>query len=265
MKTLHQFLRESSDQPIDYRHYPLESKFKHFNQIYFDGQIPDIPVKFGKTPKGTGGVCRIKTRMPGNLRVFKFATMKAPEEIILSDHNIVISHEIPVRREMKWDLLLLHEMIHAWLNAERFIWDNHGPLFIRKAHEVGQKYGHPVPLTDANDAEETAQIVGKPCVAVIFVNHREVVYALLTANWKDKANELKAHIMDREGTYWDNINAYYVPSCVKATLAKLNRTLPLDKFKFRNKEAVDELIGETKTGTVLFTLDMVALKKQYFG
>lgn len=263
MKTLNQFLHESSDQLIDFKQYPLEAKFKHFNQMYFNGDIPDIPVKFGKAPKGTGGVTRAKTVIPAGTRVFKLATLKQ-EEATVKDLNIIISNEIPARREIRWDLILLHEMIHAWLMDQKYIWDNHGPLFIKLAHHISQKLGHTIPLTDKMDAEESSQIVGKPAVVVIYVNSREVVYALATPNWKDKANELKELLYHREHSF-DQVTAFYVPSCVKATSYKLNRNYPFDRYRLQSKDAVDSMMGECKAGTLLFTLDFAAMKKNIFG
>ena len=154
MKSLKQFLKE------DALKLDLTSIFHKLNGTMFGhldgGALPNnIPIVYGKLPKGVVGQTLAQSMKGSGGKVFVPGTLK----IIIAD----LSFE-----ESKLKQVVAHELIHAYLMFNNNFQDNHGPVFKKMANDLSRKLGFEIPLSHSFSADELAEFEIKPVCALIF-------------------------------------------------------------------------------------------------
>jgi hypothetical protein len=96
----------------------LETLHRELNARHFDGALGEIPVRLSARMRNRLGELEVDLKTGG------------PNEIVISRRHIAQHPWSEVEHT------LLHEMVHQW-QAETGISVDHGPLFRRKAREVG--------------------------------------------------------------------------------------------------------------------------------
>ena len=129
--------------------YDIQKKYQEFNNKYFSGELPDIPISW-TTRKGVGGLVTFKVRAkPG------FASRRKYErkdyrnyELVPDTMKMMISRSF-LRDEKSLDGILLHEMIHVYMaSIAGLVGEQHGANFMKKLRELSATTGIDIPLTD---------------------------------------------------------------------------------------------------------------------
>lgn len=258
MKSYKQFLKESDEVLISYKDYPLKEKYKTFNRLYFEGKLPDIPVEWGKTPKNASGLTTGKAEFaPGEKkpmgRMLSFVRMTGK----INHLKIVMSPQVPSRTEEKWDVLLIHEMIHVELMNQGWWYESHGMRFQRRVIELSRLSKMRIPITDLITSDQMNQVdETKPYVMLVVGDPTgPYTYGMLTPNWMKKIDELKDLLSKRYigGSRKEDISAYYVAASKIAVHHQLNRSFPPDMYRaIKYKEQLD---ADIKSGKHLFTIN----------
>ncbi len=259
-KTYRHFIREghTSDEVLPFKDYPLVKKFQLFNKLFFDSAIPNnMPVVWGKTGKAVSGTTTGKFKLaPGERKPSGSLAAYTKMNGEVYDLKITMSTAVPVRPEWKWDGILLHEMVHAYLITQGYWFENHGSRFLTKVHSVSKEFGRPVPVSDTISPEEMQHVTGKPCVLVTYIdtNRSDMQYSVLMPTWKAKANELKATLRHLWIKYDMEITAFFVPVSKLATRITLSRTLPATRYGVSDKTK-DMLLTDRKSAVQLWTMN----------
>lgn len=259
-KTYSHFIREghTSDEVLSFKDYPLVSKFHLFNKLFFDNVIPNnTPVVWGKTGKRVSGVTTGKFKLaPGERKPSGALAAMTKMNGEVYDLKITMSTEVPIRPEWKWDGILLHEMVHAYLITQGYWFENHGSRFLTKVHMVSKDFGRPVPVSDTISPEEMEHVTGKPCVLVTFIDHdrKDMQYSLLMPTWKAKAGELKATLRKLWIRYDMEITAFFIPASKLATRMTVSRTLPAARYGVSDRTK-DMLLTDKKSAVQLWTMN----------
>lgn len=109
--------------------YDLKSKYKRFNKLYFNSELPDVPIKWETSKRVVGGGA-YPLKINGDI--------VGLEKIELSQN--FYNYIIPEVIEDVYDSMLIHEMIHGWVfqNIGR-IKNVHGLEFKNKLKDILKK------------------------------------------------------------------------------------------------------------------------------
>ena len=112
----------------------LENRFKTFNDAYFGGALPPVPIKLGRAVRSIG-CCAYKKRR------------KWFGKVEYSDFRIRISTRFDLP-EQELEDTLLHEMIHyEILVNQRRDSSAHGRLFRARMREINEQYGRHIAVS----------------------------------------------------------------------------------------------------------------------
>ena len=112
----------------------LQSRFETFNDAYFEGQLPPVPLKLGRAVRSLGA-CTYKKRR----RLFR--------GVEYYDFRIRISTRFDLPEDELEDILL-HEMIHyEILVNQRKDTSAHGRLFRARMKEINERYGRHIAVS----------------------------------------------------------------------------------------------------------------------
>lgn len=112
----------------------LEKRFETFNDAYFGGALPPVPLKLGRAVRSLGS-CTYKKRR------------KWFGGIEYSDFRIRISTAFDLP-EPEWEDVLLHEMIHyEILVNQRRDTSAHGRLFRARMREINERFGRHIVIS----------------------------------------------------------------------------------------------------------------------
>ena len=107
----------------------VQARYNHWNQVVFDGKLPAVPVKWGRS-KRWGGICRgtiDRMNHTGTVRVIEVS------DFIVDDPKVI-------------DGIILHEMIHAYMYLQGK--GGHGWEFGMLRREFSTKAGMEIPATE---------------------------------------------------------------------------------------------------------------------
>lgn len=179
--------------------YDLQKKYNDFNQKFFAGELPDIPITWSNR-KGVGGLVsyRFKAK-PGTPVRQKHARRNYGDyELIPGTMKMTISRNF-LRDEGSLDGIMLHEMIHVYMaSIAGLIGEQHGPNFMKMLRELSTRSGIDIPLTD-----DTSDYVINPenkikefVVMLVRKSNGDVSYGIINKNTIMKEEALVALSLD---------------------------------------------------------------------
>jgi len=167
----------------------LKLKYAEFNELYFDGKLPVVPIIWG-TMKNSGAAVKLNVITHLGKKHYMHGTMK-----------MVFSNKYK-RSAEQLEPLLLHEMVHVHVIAiDEDVVEMHGRKFMTKLKQVSAASGVDIPLVDTTKELELSDSEAKP-VGIILRRLKsrgkiENIYAMFTA----KTLIQVAKIADMEKTF----------------------------------------------------------------
>ncbi len=149
----------------------IQHKYEEFNNRYFKGELPQIPIRWKKLKRASAVV------------EFTAATVKGKKTYI--PNTMVMSFDTTyVRTKEEYEPILLHEMIHVYDVAIRNdVIANHGAQFLAKRRELSARTGIDIPLTDNISGLQLKNETVKPVAVVARIrNDGLYAFALLSVN-----------------------------------------------------------------------------------
>lgn len=154
MQTFFDLLCETdTSERIDPKTFDISKLYDDMNRDIFGGQLPKVPITFGKVPKEASGITRAKVDPTTlNRRVPKRFAYRQAKVVPESIH--VIMQSLPFSYETLRGLVV-HEMVHVhnFVNHEIDV-PSHGPHFHRRLREAQSRADFTIPLTDTSDTSE---------------------------------------------------------------------------------------------------------------
>lgn len=256
-----------TDAGIDEAHdsvmnYDPQSKYDEFNQKFFGGELPNIPIEWGNL-KNVGGEVTFKFKAkPGAPARLKHQRRDWNHyEMVPNTMKMVISRTL-LRDEAALDGIMLHEMIHVYMAAiAGLVGENHGVHFERMRRELSVKSGMNVPLTDnARDAVMNPETKLKEIVVMLFERGGKLSYAILNKNATMKPEVFEALVLDwaRRAKHFDATVKFYLVkdplwTGLLMTGLKEQRGKVKDMYNFR-PEIKDGLLDALNKSTLLMSL-----------
>lgn len=128
----------------------LKARYDYYNDFLFDGELPDINLRYSRKMRILRGLCRVNYRKINGIKKI------LPETLEIAISSVFSKDERSV------DQILIHEMIHAKLYLENHLGEGHCPVFVRIAREFSKKLGFEIPEENATNFDETkADLSGK--------------------------------------------------------------------------------------------------------
>ena len=126
----------------------VQKKFKEFNEQFFSGILPEIPIELSDA-KGFLGVCKYRTRETND------------GEVELYDFRLSINTRIDLP-EPEVEDIIIHEMIHYFIGLNRLEdSSSHGPMFQHLMKSINEKYGRHISITHKGTEDEKEQAYDK--------------------------------------------------------------------------------------------------------
>jgi hypothetical protein len=166
MNTFLQYLTEATQRP------DLKQLYRELNDKYFDGELPDINLKYTNLRRAIG---RAKAHIePDQIQYWpkskdrdKFTRDEIKQKRELKIDGIVVTTAHDFTREQLIGVLL-HEMIHVWFYHNGDIWETHGELFMKKRQELMEASGIDIPASESMEEYAYADDVQfKPVIAAL--------------------------------------------------------------------------------------------------
>jgi hypothetical protein len=161
--------------------YDLKAKYDHFNKLLFNGELPDIPIRW-KTLKGVGGHVQAKVVSPPGWKrpdpmMVRLGRADKYEGCHIQDgtHVMEISN-LYKRDETALDGIMVHEMIHVYFNHIGAFSEQHGIKFLTKRRELQDKVSFPIPVTDKTEGLEFADEVKAKPYGVVLIQNKDGGY-----------------------------------------------------------------------------------------
>jgi hypothetical protein len=147
--------------------YDLQAKYDLFNRLYFNGELPRIPLGWKKMKRTGGHVAYTTTPIPGVTpnRYDKNAHLKLKPDTLA----LYLSPEY-IRDEESLDGLMMHEMIHVYEAIKGKFDENHGLTFLVMRRKLQELSGMKIPLTDKVDGLELSDKTVKPVWAAVYID-----------------------------------------------------------------------------------------------
>lgn len=130
--------------------YPLEAKYREFNNKLFGGALPEVNLQFAPL-QGKSGTVTYRVASPVAVRENVAAPTFKPDARgrVCDPSSLTLTMDSSLNRtERNYDAVLLHEMIHVSLATTGDFDDNHGPKFRAMATRLGQRVGFTIPIVD---------------------------------------------------------------------------------------------------------------------
>lgn len=183
--------------------YNLEAKYRQFNAAYFGGELPAIPLKWGKLTT-VGGRVNYRIEWPNGKPNPRLVRLGYRSEyhgaVVLMDSITLTLSNAFARTEEQFDGILLHEMTHVWFVSKNDLeGSNHGDAFKAKIAELTRRSGVNVPLVDEVDDLQLADKTAKPFTVVLLTKSNGEEWFMLLTN--KAAEETVAWFQDRWNLY----------------------------------------------------------------
>lgn len=201
----------------------LKVLYRKFNDLFYDGRLPIIPMRWGKMKGVTAHV------------TFKVLGKRYGEKAIVPNTIAMVFNDRYKRDVKSLIPILLHEMIHVYIVAVLDDHkDNHGPVFMKELARMRQISQIDIPLTDtARDLEVNGELrqIG------VIIRHigDEKYYALMSEK------TVREKLLDFVGKWREPVDIRVVKSRVwdrKAETIPLQRVIGY-KTKFWKVNAAD--------------------------
>lgn len=124
----------------------IEQKFKEFNQIMFEGKLPEIPVQLSNA-RTFIGMCAFKKRrtLSGTMEYYDFR-LRINSRIDLPETEI--------------EDTIIHEMIHYFIAYHRLRDTSaHGKLFRSMMNDINEKYHRNITISHKSTKEQKEQLI----------------------------------------------------------------------------------------------------------
>ena len=144
--------------------YDLKARYDDFNRRFFNGRLPDIPIRWG-TLKGAGGHVAFKIIKPAgwkppNPLLVKLGTKDKYEGATVPRESVhMVISNLYKRSAEALDAILLHEMIHVDHIFSGFPGVMHGARFLMDRARLSKASGIQIPLTDKVEGLEMSDEV----------------------------------------------------------------------------------------------------------
>lgn len=126
----------------------VKEKFGEFNELFFGGELPEIPVGVSDA-KGFIGVCRYKRRRRPDGTWERY------------DFRLSINTRIDLPEQEVEDTII-HEMIHYYIGVNQLRDTSaHGEVFRRMMKEINDKHGRHITISHKNTPEQREQSYDK--------------------------------------------------------------------------------------------------------
>lgn len=126
----------------------VQDKFREYNQLYFKGSLPKLPIELSNA-KGFIGVCKYKKRRleDGSIELYDF--------------RLSINTRIDLPEDEIQDTII-HEMIHYFIGLNRLEdSSSHGPMFQHLMKTINEQYGRHITISHKGTKEEAEQAIDK--------------------------------------------------------------------------------------------------------
>mgnify|MGYP002515657213 FL=1 len=135
----------------------IERKFAEYNALYFDGALPEIPVRLSNAKGFLGKVSYRKVRQG------LFGKTKNTDFVLRINTRIDLPEEVI-------EDTILHEMIHYYIGYHQLEdTSSHGSLFRQMMCRINESGGRHIAITHRLTAEQEAQAAGREKVRVVCV------------------------------------------------------------------------------------------------
>jgi len=219
--------------------YPLEERYKFFNQRLFHNGLPDVKLSW-LNDKNQSGITRAKTTSSGERQ--------------LIPGSITIELSSLFKRSMEvFDAILIHEMIHVYFYSINDFVEGHGSKFQQMAKRFSTQLGFQIPLTDSmKDAVSIGPISIPVCVMVLTQKTGKIIFKIISKHrWQEDSVSIKADARSMiETGDAKKVVFYSINTVMWLTLSK-NMT---DKEAFSVKDAEDLLADLENSGQLLYSI-----------
>ena len=124
----------------------IEQKFEEFNQQFFAGKLPKLPIELSDA-KSFLGICSFKTRKGKDGKKIYF------------DFKLRINTRIDLP-EVEVEDTIIHEMIHYYIGYNQLEDASaHGPLFLHMMNTINEKYGRNITVSHKGTQEQNEQAI----------------------------------------------------------------------------------------------------------
>ena len=174
----------------------LIQRYRYFNDLLFDGKLPEIPVIWASL-KTVGGVAEAKGKLdPSKPRPNPLAVRLGREDSrsnwsVVPDSMRIRISSLYKRSALSIDKILIHEMIHVLMFTTGHIGEGHGRLFKAEIRRCQRIVGYDIPLKDrVEDAELAGDVKVRP-FGVILIERKSggYQYVMLPATVVEAAIE----------------------------------------------------------------------------
>ena len=157
LQLVNTYFSEEQEEIIDFKKIDLKKEYKKWNDKLFNGELPDIPMKFFTSKKVGGRVT--------------YKAISGPRNTYsdISDMKMDISNSLELTLNEFYGILI-HEMIHVYFAIKKLN-VGHTHEFIKKAKELSTKSGINVPLTNDTVGKKVSQTMkGKDVQFIVVIN-----------------------------------------------------------------------------------------------
>lgn len=122
----------------------VEKKFEEFNQLFFAGKLPKLPIELSDAKSFLGRITFKKRKVDG-------------DKDEMYDFKLRINTRIDLPEEEMEDVII-HEMIHYFIGVNQMK-DTapHGPLFLHMMDTINAKFGRHITVSRKASKEESEQ------------------------------------------------------------------------------------------------------------
>jgi hypothetical protein len=215
----------------------LALMYDRINRVAFGNELPPIKPRISSRLNRATGITTAKQqggKLVGDIGI------AISDKYILDDNTI--------------EVILAHEMIHAWFFVNGDFKETHGIRFKAKAHEIGSKLNKTIPITHDTTGLKITRPPKKVGV-VLFIRNDRISATFYNTNTflreyeqiKSLAHIMKNHFMKSQRTQIrifqaDLMVAHSYPLARNSNSAKI--------YKVEDKEDIKELLLVTKYDTI---------------
>lgn len=161
---------DSTDEIIDFDTINLQKEFNVLNRQLFDGEVPDLPLKW--------------SRRKGALGHVKVQVNRRTREILSMELWMSTFFAVTIRQFLN---TMAHEMIHVLLNTQDVAnaFNPHGREFLREADRINAMgLGFNITKTNGEDlaVSDKTKLNAKPLIAIIFDIDGQFSVGVTTSN-----------------------------------------------------------------------------------
>ena len=173
----------------------LIQRYRHFNDLLFDGKLPEIPVIWASL-KNVGGVAEGKSRRdpskpePSRLAIRYGRADKRAHHTLVADSIRIRISSLYKRSALAIDKILIHEMIHVLMFTTGHLGEGHGNLFKAELRRCSKIVGYEIPMKDrVEDAELADNVKIRPFGVILIERRSGYQYVMVPATVVETALE----------------------------------------------------------------------------